>query len=405
LLNILSKIFFMFERPHLQQLINTIQEPRKFIQVILGPRQVGKTTLVSQLVHKYPYESVLISADAVGSSNTFWLEQQWETARIKLKQSGAKEFLLVIDEIQKIDQWSETVKSLWDADTKNNIPLKVIVLGSSRLLIQNGLTESLAGRFETTFMSHWSFSEMQEAFGWNENQYVWFGGYPGSATLISDEQRWKHYVRESLVETSISKDILMLTRVDKPALMKRLFELSCHYSGQILSFNKMLGQLKDAGNTTTLSHYLSLLSTAGLVAGIEKYSNNIIRKKSSSPKFQVYNTALISAQSDYSFDEAIGNPAIWGRLVESAIGAHLLNYSISRDFTLSYWRDGDEEVDFVIEQKQLIGIEVKSGASQKTSGMASFKKKFNPDKILLVGNSGLSWQEFLKIKPLDLFEL
>lgn len=394
----------MFQRPHLQKLINILQEPRKFIQVILGPRQVGKTTLVSQLVQKYDFESLLFSADAVGSSNTFWLEQQWETARIKLKQSGEKEFLLVIDEIQKIDNWSETVKSLWDADTKNNISLKVIVLGSSRLFIQNGLTESLAGRFETTFMSHWSFTEMHEAFGWNENQYVWFGGYPGSATLIADEHRWKHYVRESLIETSISKDILMLTRVDKPALMKRLFELSCHYSGQILSFNKMLGQLKDAGNTTTLSHYITLLSTAGLIAGIEKYSNNIIRKKSSSPKFQVYNTALISAQSDYSFEEAIGNPAIWGRMVESAIGAHLLNHSITRDFILSYWREGDDEVDFVMEQKQLIGIEVKSGAAQKTSGMAAFKKKCNPNKMILVGNTGLIWQEFLKMNPVDLFD-
>jgi len=393
----------MFQRPHLQGLTKRIKEPRRFIQVILGPRQVGKTTLVNQLIQKYSFDSLVVSADAVGSSNTFWLEQQWESARIKLKQSGANEFLLVVDEIQKIDNWSEMVKSLWDADSKNEIPLKVILLGSSRLLIQKGLTESLAGRFETTFMTHWSFSEMNEAFGFNENQYVWFGGYPGSVTLINDEKRWKQYIRESLIETSISKDILMLTRVDKPALMKRLFELSCHYSGQILSFNKMLGQLKDAGNTTTLTHYLSLLSAAGLVTGIEKYANNIIRKKSSSPKFQVYNTALISAQSDYSFDEAQGNPAIWGRLVESAIGAHLLNHAISGDFTLGYWREGDEEVDFVLEQKQLIGIEVKSGAVQKTSGMAAFKKKFNPDKMLLVGNTGLTWQEFLKMKPFDLF--
>jgi hypothetical protein len=394
----------MFERLHLQQVVKRIQEPRKFIQVILGPRQVGKTTLVNQLVQKYASESLVVSADAVGASNSLWLEQQWETSRIKLKQSGAKEFLLVVDEIQKINNWSETVKLLWDTDTKNNVSLKVVVLGSSRLLIQQGLTESLAGRLETTFMSHWSYSEMHEAFDWNENQFVWFGGYPGAATLISDEQRWKNYVKDSLIETSIFKDILMLTRVDKPALMKRLFELSCHYSGQILSFNKMLGQLKDAGNTTTLSHYLSLLSTAGLVAGIEKYANNVIRKKSSSPKFQVYNTALISAQSNYSFTEAMGNPAIWGRLVESAVGAHLLNHAVSGDFALSYWREGDEEVDFVMEQKQLIGIEVKSGSVQKTSGMASFKKKFNPDKVLLVGNSGLSWQDLLKMNPLALFE-
>jgi predicted AAA+ superfamily ATPase len=380
-----------------------MQEPRKFIQVILGPRQVGKTTLVNQLVQKYPFGSIVVSADAIGAYNTYWLEQQWEIARIKLAQNGGKEFLLVVDEIQKIDNWSEIVKSLWDQDTSNHIPLKLVVLGSSRLLIQQGLTESLAGRFETTFMSHWSYSEMHAAFGWNEQQYVYFGGYPGAASLVSDEQRWKQYVRESLIETSISKDILMLTRVDKPALMKRLFELSCNYSGQILSYNKMLGQLKDAGNSTTLSHYLSLLSTAGLVTGIEKYSNNIIRKKSSSPKFQVFNTSLISAQSNTSFEEAMGNPAIWGRLVESAVGAHLLNQSVSGDFALSYWREGNDEVDFVIDQKQLIGIEVKSGTTQNTSGMAAFKKKFSPHKILLIGNTGLTWQAFLQMKKGDLF--
>jgi predicted AAA+ superfamily ATPase len=394
----------MFERPHLQTLIKRLAEPRKFIQVILGPRQVGKTTLVNQLVKKYPFDAYVVSADAIDAYNTHWLEQQWEIARIKLSQTGGKELLLVVDEIQKIDNWSEIVKLLWDNDTKNNIPLKVIVLGSSRLLIQQGLTESLAGRFETTFMSHWSYSEMHAAFGWNEHQFVYFGGYPGAASLVTDEQRWKQYVRESLIETSISKDILMLTRVDKPALMKRLFELACMFSGQILSYNKMLGQLKDAGNSTTLSHYLSLLSTAGLVTGIEKYSNNIIRKKSSSPKFQVYNTALINAQSNTSFKEAMGNPAFWGRLVESAVGAHLLNQAVSGDFALSYWREGNDEVDFVIEQKLLIGIEVKSGASQNKTGMAAFKKKFNPDKILLIENTGLSWQAFLQINSKELFK-
>jgi predicted AAA+ superfamily ATPase len=393
----------MFERPHLQQIIKRMEEPRKFIQVIFGPRQVGKTTLVNQMVKKYSFGSSVVSADAIDAYNTYWLEQQWEIARIKLTQSGGKEFLLVVDEIQKIDNWSEKVKSLWDQDTRNNLPLKVIVLGSSRLLIQRGLTESLAGRFETTFMSHWSYSEMLAAFGWNEEQYVYFGGYPGAASLISDQQRWKQYVRESLIETSISKDILMLTRVDKPALMKRLFELSCTYSGQILSYNKMLGQLRDAGNTTTLSHYLTLLSTAGLVTGIEKYSSNIIRKKSSSPKFQVYNTALISALSNESFEDALQNPAIWGRLVESAVGAHLLNHSVSGDFALTYWREGNDEVDFVIEQKKIIGIEVKSGAIHNTSGMAAFKKKFNPDKLVVIGNTGLPWQEFLQMKPEELF--
>ncbi len=392
----------MFQRSHLQLLKKRVAEPRKFIQVIMGPRQVGKTTLIHQFTEKIRTGFHFVSADAVAVSNTVWLQQQWETARLKMQQSSATEFLLIIDEIQKINNWSETVKMLWDADTRSKRKLKVILLGSSRLLLQQGLTESLAGRFETIYMGHWSFAEMEKAFGWNVKQYVWFGGYPGSAELIHDEERWKKYIRESLIETSISKDILMLTRVDKPALMKHLFEMGCHFSGQILSYNKILGQLQDAGNTTTLAHYLDLLGTAGLLSGIEKFSKNIIRKKLSSPKLLVCNTALISAYRNESFREIQKKPDEWGRVVESAIGAYLLNESLSSGFNLSYWRDGNDEVDFVIDKKKIAGIEVKSGVSQKASGMTAFQKKINPDKMLLVGNSGLPWQDFLKLKPIDL---
>ncbi len=394
----------MFERHHLQTLIKRMQEPRRFLQVIMGPRQVGKTTLVTQLAAQAKIDYLFVSADSVAASNATWLEQQWEAARIKLAQHETKEFLLVIDEIQKIDNWSETVKLLWDTDTRNNLNLKVILLGSSRLLLQQGLTESLAGRFESTYMGHWSFDEMQQAFGWDVNQYVWFGGYPGSATLIDNEERWKTYVTQSLIETSISKDILMLTRVDKPALMKRLFELGCLYSGQILSYTKVLGQLQDAGNTTTLSHYLELLDTAGLLAGVEKYAPDVIRQRSSSPKFQVHNTALISAQRNDLFKDTLAKPDEWGRMVESAIGAHLINHSLTEKFNLHYWRERNEEVDFVIERKgKVIGLEVKSGTAGSTSGMNAFKNKFNPDKVLLIGNAGLPWQDFLELNPVSLF--
>ncbi len=394
----------MFERSHLQSLVKRIQEPRRFIQVLVGPRQVGKTTLIIQLLQKNKWLNHFISADAVAASNTTWLEQQWETARLKMQQGNADEFLLVIDEIQKVSNWSETVKSLWDGDTRAGRNLKVILLGSSRMLLQQGLTESLAGRFETTYMGHWSFQEMQQAFDWSSNQYAWYGGYPGSAGLIGEEQRWKDYVRQSLIETSISKDILMLTRIDKPALMKRLFELGCTYSGQILSYSKMIGQLQDAGNTTTLSHYLDLLNTAGLLAGIEKYSTNIINKRSSSPKFQVHNTALISAQSNDSFEEIQFRPDDWGRIIESAIGAHLVNYALTEGFTVHYWRERNMEVDFVLERKgKIIGLEVKSGTTQSSLGMAAFQKTFNPDRILLIGNAGLPWQDFLQLNPVTLF--
>ena len=394
----------MFERPHLKSIRARIDEPRKFIQVILGPRQVGKTTIITQLLPKLSVLNLYESADAISASNSTWLLQVWESARLRMKASGASEFLLVIDEIQKIDNWSEIVKQQWDRDTREHTNIKVVLLGSSRLLIQKGLTESLAGRFETMYIGHWSYTEMQEAFGWNIQQYVYFGGYPGSATLISNEERWKNYINDSLIETSISKDILMLTRVDKPALLKRLFELGSIYSGQILSYTKIIGQLQEAGNTTTLANYLKLLSDSGLLGGLDKYAGDIIRKRGSSPKFQVYNNALITSLSNDSYEKAIINPEQWGRLVESSVGAHLINHSISERFNLYYWRDGNYEVDFILEKgDKLIGLEVKSGVRAENAGMGKFKERFNPEKVLLVGTGGIPYDEFLKINPKELF--
>ncbi len=394
----------MFQRPHIQLVKSRIEEPRKFIQVILGPRQVGKTTMISQLLSELSVFNLFESADAISATNSAWLVQVWESARLRLKASGATEYLLVIDEIQKIDNWSEIVKQQWDKDTRENINIKVILLGSSRLLIQKGLTESLAGRFETLYLGHWSYPEMQEAFGWSIEQYVYFGGYPGSASLINDEERWKNYIKDSLIETSISKDILMLTRVDKPALLKRLFELGSLYSGQILSYTKIIGQLQDAGNTVTLANYLKILSDCGLLGGLDKYAGDIIRKRGSSPKFQVYNNALITSQSNDTYEKAIINPELWGRLVESSVGAHLINYSISERYNLYYWREGNNEVDFILEKgDKIIGLEVKSGMKADNAGMNVFAEKFHPEKILLVGTGGIPYDEFLKINPKELF--
>ncbi len=394
----------MHERPYLKQVKSRIEEPRKFIQVILGPRQVGKTTMVNQLLSQLSISYVSESADAISATNSTWLMQAWETARLKMKASGASEYLLVIDEIQKIDNWSEVVKQQWDKDTREKVNIKVILLGSSRLLIQKGLTESLAGRFETFYLGHWSFAEMQSAFDWSIEQYIYFGGYPGSALLINDEERWKSYIKDSLIETSISKDILMLTRVDKPALLKRLFELGCLYSGQILSYTKITGQLQDAGNTTTLANYLKLLSDCGLLGGLEKYAGSVIRQRSSSPKFQVYNNALLTSQDDETYSTAVVHPKLWGRWVESSVGAHLLNYSISEKYNLHYWREGNNEVDFSLEKgDKVIGLEVKSGASADNEGMGIFNEKFHPNKLLLVGTGGIPYSEFLKINPKELF--
>jgi len=394
----------MIERIYLQSLMNRMSEKRTFIQVIYGPRQVGKTTMVLQLLSKIDIESVYETADTIVAADSKWLQTVWETARIKLNLSEKKELILVIDEIQKIDNWSETVKKLWDEDSRTGNNIKVILLGSSSLLIQKGLTESLAGRFEKTHLSHWSFPEMQSAFGWNINQYIYFGGYPGAATLIDDEKRWKSYIIDSLIETSISKDILMLTRVDKPALLKRLFEVGANYSGQILSFTKILGQLQDAGNTTTLSHYLSLLSNCGLLGGLDKFSGSIVKKRNSSPKFQVYNNALISAYLKTGFLQTLQEPDVWGRIAESAVGTHLLGKSFTEKYNLYYWREGDYEVDFVMEYAQkLLGIEVKSGVSTANKGIDKFLSQYPTAKTMYVGTSGISIEDFLKINPIELF--
>jgi len=394
----------MFERSELQVLQGRLTETRKFIQVVSGPRQVGKTTIISQLYNKIKIPVLYESADAIPPGNTLWLDQLWEAARLRMKSQGSEEYILIIDEVQKIPNWSETVKKNWDFDSFNKTNLKVILLGSSRLLLQQGLTESLTGRFENITLPHWSFTEMNKAFGWDEDTYAWYGGYPGSADLIKDGDRWERYIRDSIIETSISKDILMLTRVNKPALLKNLFELGCLYSGQILSYSKMLGQLHDAGNATTLANYLLLLGGAGLLCGIEKYSLSPVRTKSSSPKLQVYNNALLSSQNPLKFADVKNNPDAWGRVIESIVGTYLANESLRGRFNLYYWRDRNDEVDFVIESKgKLIGIEVKSSVSRSKKGMSAFQKIFSPVKTICIDKMRLPWQEFIKINPEELF--
>jgi len=393
----------MYERSELQIVKRRVNEPRKFIQVISGPRQVGKTTLITQLCDQLAFQYQYEAADAVPAGNNLWIDQVWDTARLKMKSEKAEQYLLIIDEIQKINNWSEAVKKNWDHDTFSKTNIKVILLGSSSLLLQQGLTESLAGRFENMILTHWSLPEMHEAFGWNADTFAWFGGYPGPAGMISDEKRWKRYINDSLVETSISKDILMLSRIDKPALLRNLFELGTLFSGQVLSFTKMLGQLQDAGNTTTLSHYLKLLDAAGLLTGIGRYSSSVLRLRSSSPKFQVYNNALHSSQCHSSYSGVRDNPAEWGRVIESAVGAFLVNEAMKGTFSLYYWRDRNDEVDFVIErQGKIVGIEVKSTYTRNKHGMTAFQRKYNPVRTIVIDNN-LPWHEFITLNPVDLF--
>ncbi len=393
----------MYTRKHFKVLEERFSEPRRFIQVLWGPRQTGKTTLAHQVAQSIDFPCHYSSADEPALKDRIWIEQQWEAARAMIPaEAERKSVLLIVDEVQKIQGWSETVKRLWDEDTASRLPLQVLLLlGSSSLLMQQGLTESLAGRFEAIPVSHWTFSEMQEAFGWDLDAYIYYGGYPGAAFLVADRQRWGNYIKDALIETTISRDILLMTRVDKPALLRRLFHLACEYSGQALSYQKMIGQLQDAGNTTTLAHYLDLLQSAGLVMGLQKYAGQKVRQRASSPKLLVLNTALMSALQLLSLPEAKQTPAYWGRLVETAVGSTLANQLKGSEFHLYYWLSRSREVDFVLARgDSRVAIEVKS-SRRKTNlpGTEAFSKEFPTKRKLLVGAQGIPLERFLKTPP------
>jgi predicted AAA+ superfamily ATPase len=386
-----------YQRPQAAALAERLAEPRRHLQMVVGPRQVGKTTLVQQVVEAAGLPARFASADEPTLRGAEWIDQQWQAARLEAADAGKSGAVLVLDEIQKVPDWSEAVKRLWDEDTRKRVPLKVVLLGSAPLMVAHGLTESLAGRFEMLRLPHWSFAEMRAAFDFSLDQYLFYGGYPGAAPLVRQLQRWARYIADSLIETSISRDVLLLTRVDKPALLRRLFELACRYSGQVLSYTKMLGQLQDAGNATTLAHYLELLGGAGLVVGLQKYAGDVARSRGSSPKLQVLNTALLTAQAGLTLAEARSDGEFWGRLVESAVGAHLANAASVGDLSLYYWRERNQEVDFVVKAgRRLAAIEVKSGRTPEVhAGTVAFAAAFKPQRSLLVGGDGIELGEFL----------
>ena len=391
-----------YSRPLSRILARRLHEPRRFIQAVAGARQVGKTTLVRQVAEGSGLILHYASADEPTLRGRDWVAQQWEAARLAASGAGRRGAVLILDEIQKIPGWSETVKRLWDEDTRGKLPLKVVLLGSAPLLIARGLTESLAGRFEVLHLPHWSYPEMKTAFGWSLEQYLFYGGYPGAAPLVREPARWTRYILDSLIETTISRDVLLLSRVDKPAVLRRLFQLGCGYSGRILSYTKMLGQLQDAGNATTLAHYLELLAGAGMVTGLQKFAGEAVRSRGSSPKLQVLNTALMTAQSGLNLKDARADREFWGRLVESAIGAHLANAAAAGLCELFYWRDRNREVDFVARAgRRVTAIEVKSGRAREVQpGMAAFSEAFKAKRMLLIGGDGITVEDFLS-RPVE----
>ena len=387
----------VFKRHHFDVLLHRLGEPRRFLQVLAGPRQVGKSTLIDQMLAVTDIAHQLENADRVEENDTDWIRRVWESARARMVLERHDEFLLVIDEVQKIRNWSEAVKREWDADTHAGLNMKVVLLGSSRLLLRKGLKESLAGRFELIRMGHWTLEEMENAFGWSPDQYIYFGGYPGTASLVADERRWRHYVRDALVAPSIEKDVVMTSNIYKPALMKQLFELGCSYSAELLSLTKMVAQLQDAGNVTTLASYLGILNECSFLTGLQKYACDDARKYNSVPKFQVYNNALLTAYHGKSYETIRTNPELWGRWVESAVGAHLLSQADELGYDVLYWRSRHDEVDYILQAaSRTVAIEVKSGRRGMNSGLVAFDKQFHPNRSIVVGTGGIPVDVFLR---------
>lgn len=393
----------MYQRPHFQKVIKRIEGPRYFMQVLAGPRQVGKSTLAHQVREAISFPSHYASTDGYALLGSEWIEHQWNIARdVAKKVPHNVGILLILDEIQKIPHWPEIVKKLWDEDSVTKLNLKVMLLGSATLLFQTGLGESLAGRFEVIPISHWSFKECREAFGWTLDQFIYFGGYPGATQLIEDEERWARYITDSIIETIISRDILLMTHIYKPALLRTVFELACHCTGRILSYQMMLGQLQDAGNLSILAHYLELLSDVGLVKGLQNFSKDRLRQRVSSPKLQVFNTALISAQSHLSFKKMKQNKEAWKNLIKCNIGAHILNSTLGTRIEVFYWKEGGNEIDFVIRKNETtLTITINDDDKKQQEGAIEvFSHLYHPQQNLFIGKDGIPVEKFL-LTPLE----
>lgn len=383
-----------YRRSIVKDLIARTSERRRFIQILAGPRQTGKSTAIRQALERVdlPRHVALASID---SSSRDWLRAQWLQTR-NLITEDTPAALLVIDEVQLVSQWSAVVKELWDEDAWNGIDLRVVLSGSSSLLLRKGLAEGLTGRFEIIRSTHWSYSECRDAFGYSLEDFLYFGGYPGGAIFKNDKQRWLDYLNDAVIEPSITRDVIALEEVRKPALMRKLFQMGAPYSAQELSYRKILGQLDDAGNTTTIAHYLDLLDAAGLLCGLQKYDPRMMREKASSPRLMVYDTALMTATYGRYRDFLLTDPERKGHLVESAVGAYLLALSKKERFDVRWWREGANEVDFVLVQgESATAVEVKSGRVKSLKGLTAFVNQVPHAKTLVVGSSSCSLEDFL----------
>lgn len=384
----------MFERRIVSVLRDRLREPRRLIQIVIGPRQTGKSTAVDQALGTVEAPKVCFAFDRSRDRNCHRLEELWQDARALLACND--EVILSLDEVQKVPDWSSTVKFLWDEDSREGRNLKVVLTGSSALTLQSGMAESLKGRFEEIVSTQWTLAECREAFGYSLDDFLFFGGYPGSSPLIGDVDRWFAYMHDSIIEPTLTQDVLEMETVRKPALLRALFEIGAIYSAQEISYRKLLGQLDDKGNTETLSHYLTLISHAGLLSGLTKYDGKALRSKTSSPRLMVHDTSLMTAASEESWEDLMENPARRGHLIETAVGAYLIGRSKAERFSVHWWRERNAEVDFVIAKgRKRTAIEVKGGHVKRTGGLGEFVQRFPGTYTLIVGADVCPLEEFL----------
>lgn len=362
------------ERTYIKLLSERLHDKRSPVQVVVGPRQIGKTTSLKELLAgKGVYET----ADSPQTLPANLIEVWWEKAL------QDKNKILAIDEVQKISGWSEVIKKLWD---ENPHALRVILTGSSALLVEKGLRESLAGRFELIRAEHWNFSEAKNILELSREQFIEFGCYPGSVRFLDDIPRWAAYVRDSIVEPAIGRDLLLLHPVENPALLRQLFGLATTLPAQIVSLQKLLGALQAPGTLPTLQSYLHLLGQAFLVTGIQKYSPAPFRARKSIPKLIVHDNALLRA-----FERPVEtqlSPKRRGQYFENLIGARFLESG----WDTFYWKERDLEVDFVVfgpnGEKWAIEVKTVKTNSKDLKGLHEFCRRhpnFEPRLVSLIG--------------------
>ena len=402
-----------FERKEKDTILDRLKEEPHHMMMYWGPRQSGKTTLIKQVLAAYPGESLYINVDEFNEEiegkqfpqiekvrpegrRAAWMLYCWDHMRRRARKSQ-KTVVFVIDEVQKIDDWSRRVKGMWDRDRMDSNAIHIILLGSSPHLLQKGLSESLHGRYYQIKSYHWCYAEMSQAFGFSLDEFIYYGGYPGAAKLIHKNKEWRQYVRTSIINNNIHGDVLGLLDIEHPKILKKLYEIGSKYSAQIFEFQK-ISAATQGGRQPLLEEYLDILERVYMLTGLFSWANSMHRR-SGSPKFQVLNNALMSCTHGYTLEEAKADQEYWGRLVESAVGAHILNSYDDPSAQLYYWRQNGHEVDFVVERgPKLVAIEVKSGRKVKAhEGMHEFQRRFQPTKTLVVGTGGIPLEEFFSI--------